>query len=106
MSHNAAARAALKAMADAIGDRDGLSTLKEVFGAMDADGSGEIEIDEFLAGLEHFGATNLAEEGGAVSPAGPISGSISGLGAGEVCHPAGLLHEHPVRQVHVPLVDQ
>ena len=50
MSHNAAARAALKAMADAIGDRDGLSTLKEVFGAMDADGSGEIE------GLEHFGA--------------------------------------------------
>ena len=57
-----ATRAALKAMADAIGDRDGLSQLEKVFAELDIDNSGELEFDEFTQGLAHFGATHIADD--------------------------------------------
>jgi hypothetical protein len=46
----------LSKIASAIADRDGLSQLESMFQEFDADSSGELDVDEFTAALERFGA--------------------------------------------------
>jgi hypothetical protein len=46
---------ALQKLAEAIGDRAGLRELQTLFDNLDTDGSGELDINEFQAGLQSFG---------------------------------------------------
>jgi hypothetical protein len=55
-------QSALHAMVEAIGDRDGLGRIAEVFAAIDSDNNGQLSIEEFTAGLELFGAKGIVDD--------------------------------------------
>ena len=71
----AAAASALSALANAIGDRDGLEELQALFRELDTDGSGELDRKEFFDALTKFGLSSELDSGR--SPARPLGSSSS-----------------------------